>query len=270
MTSSNCLLVDIGNSRLKWNLALGNANVFGRQTQAVDYKARSMDDVLSEQWGDIKAPIPHVAIVNVAGNTVAQQIIDWCANHWDVHPTFASSAVRFKTVTNGYKDYRQLGADRWMAVIAAHQRKPDQHSVIIDCGSAITVDVVTVDGQHKAGPIIPGRDMMLNALAANTADLDNRYDKNSGSSGLSGSVFADGTHAAVVNGVNFAIGKALDTIIHDIRETLAGAGNDAQVEILVTGGAAKQVMPLTGITHYTLEPDLILHGLYIVNAAQLT
>ena len=165
MTSSSCLLVDIGNSRLKWNIAPSDANVFEHQTRIVDYKARPMGDVLNEQWGEMKAPFPRVAVVNVAGKTVAQQLIDWCANHWDVQPTFVSSAASFKTVTNGYKDYSQLGADRWMAVIAAHQRKPDQHSVIIDCGSAITVDAVTVDGQHKAGPIIPGREMMLQALA---------------------------------------------------------------------------------------------------------
>ena len=111
---------------------------------------------------------------------------------------------------------------------------------------------------------------MLQALAANTADLNNRYNTNSDNNDFSGSVFADGTQAAVVNGVNFAIGKALDTIIHEIREKLSGPGNDAKLEILVTGGAAKQVMALTGITLYTFEPDLILHGLYIVNAAQLT
>jgi type III pantothenate kinase len=194
-----------------------------------------------------------------------QQLTDWCASRWNVTPRFITTAKHFQNVTNGYTDDMQLGADRWLAVVAAHHHRPDHHNVIIDCGSAITVDTVMADGQHRGGPIIPGPAMMLAALSANTADLSQYAQP----AELSAAVFVNNSGEGIASGVSFAAGQALDGIIGQIRDKLSGAGVDNnRTTLWVTGGAAAKVMPLTGITDYTHEPDLVLQGLQLVTAAQ--
>ncbi|MGD8642024.1 MAG: type III pantothenate kinase [Gammaproteobacteria bacterium] len=262
--SETCLLVDIGNSRLKWNLAAFNSDAFKQQTRTADHHERSVAEVLDHQWGSINAPYPAVSIVNVAGPSVAQQVTDWCVSHWDVNPRFMITAERFGNVVNGYQDHTQLGADRWMAVIAANHLHPGQHNVIIDCGSAITVDTVMADGQHRGGPIIPGPGLMWRALAGSTADLGQYRPTNE----LSAEAFVNNSQAAMTSGINLAASKAVDGIIHQICDKLSQSGDDTDINILVTGGAAGQIMPLTEITDYTPEPDLVLHGLRIVTADQ--
>jgi type III pantothenate kinase len=264
MTAS-WLFVDIGNSRLKWNQASLGASGFEQPATAIDYRNQPLIDLLDQQWGNIKAPYPAVAVVNVAGKAMEQQLTDWCVTHWDVTPRFITTAERFQNVTNGYTDYTQLGADRWLAAIAAHHHKPDHHNVIIDCGSAITVDTVMADGQHRGGPIIPGPAMMLAALSANTADLGQYAQP----AELSAAVFVNNSGEGIASGVSFATGQALDGIIGQIQDKLSGAGVDNNKTTLwVTGGAAAKVMPLTGITDYTHEPDLVLQGLQLVTAAR--
>lgn len=289
MTNTPCLLVDIGNTRLKWNWAPHNDGAFKQPTRAVAYKTASMAQLLSQQWGVIPAPFPALAVVNVAGKAVAQALTDWCSVQWGQAPRFVDTAAEFQGVRNGYADPAQLGADRWLAVIAAHRQNSGRHNVIISCGSAITVDTVTADGRHKAGPILPGRDMMLTALSAGTGDLADRYNAGSDkkktrnnntlnndkqlSAGHAGSVtgvFVDNTRDAMGSGVNFAVAKALDAIVPDMCRALLASDDRHGVNILVTGGAASQVMALTTITEYTQEPDLVLQGLYIVNAAQVS
>lgn len=263
--TANWLYVDIGNSRLKWNRAPLSASGFEQPATAIDYRNQSLANLLDQQWGTITAPYPAVAVVNVAGKAMEQQLADWCDTHWQVTPRFISTAQRFQNVINGYTDYTQLGTDRWLAVIAAHHHRPDQHNVIIDCGSAITVDTIMADGQHRGGPIIPGPAMMLAALSANTADLGQYAQP----AELSAAVFVNNSEEGIASGVNFATGQALDGIIGQIQDKLSGAGVDNNKTTLwVTGGAADKIMPLTGIADYTHEPDLVLQGLQLVTAAQ--
>ena len=63
-------------------------------------------------------------------------------------------------VHNGYRDYRQLGVDRWLTLLAAHALAP-QGSIIIDAGSAITIDLLARNGDHLGGAILPGLNTSL-------------------------------------------------------------------------------------------------------------
>lgn len=70
-------------------------------------------------------------------------------------------------VTNGYKNAAQLGVDRWLVVVAAYA-KTQTACMVIDCGTAITVDYIGADGVHLGGCIAPGLRLMSSALNCNT------------------------------------------------------------------------------------------------------
>ena len=125
-----------------------------------------------------------------------------------------------------------------------------------DCGTAITLDALSSNGQHHAGPIMPGRQMMQQSLISNTADLKISDDTN-----VSTSIFAENTQNAIISGVNFATSSALDTIVSQMRQKLVDESGDGQVKLIVTGGAAEELMPLTQINEFNVVPDLVLMGL---------
>jgi type III pantothenate kinase len=74
---------------------------------------------------------------------------------------FGAAVTRFRSeaqalgVTNGYREPGRLGADRWMALLAA-AAMVQTDCIVIDAGSAITVDLLRADGQHLGGAILPG------------------------------------------------------------------------------------------------------------------
>lgn len=74
---------------------------------------------------------------------------------------FADAATRLSTqaealgVTNGYAQPQQLGVDRWLALLAAAELVAGD-CIVIDAGSAITVDLLRGDGRHLGGAILPG------------------------------------------------------------------------------------------------------------------
>jgi len=237
------------------------AQQFSRETQRADYKDRTIADVLDDQWGSIEDTIQGVFVANVAGDTIAKQIETWCVDHWGIHPQFAETTTISQSVKNGYQNYKELGVDRWLAVIAAHERYPEQDVIVIDCGTAITIDAVAGNGQHHAGPIFPGRQMMFQALATNTADLNDVSENN-----IVSSVFVDNTQKAIFNGVNFAISSALDAVLKEMRQKLIDENGTDEIVIMATGGAAETVLSLTQIKDFTVEPDLVLMGLRLMAA----
>ncbi|WP_455201911.1 type III pantothenate kinase [Kaarinaea lacus] len=253
------LLVDVGNSRLKWNVWQLGSEQFSRKTQYVTHGEQSIRQLLDDQWGAIEDGIQKVFVANVAGDKVATDIKNWCIDRWGNSPEFATTGPQFKSVKNSYRNYGELGIDRWLAVIAAHQLYHDQTAIVVDCGTAITVDAVTREGQHYAGPIIPGRQMMFQALASSTSDLDHVSENNQSSS-----IIVDNTQKAIVSGVNFAISSALDTVVSELRQTLIKQNGADRIAIIVTGGAAEAVMALTQIKDFTDEPDLVLTGLRLM------
>jgi len=76
-------------------------------------------------------------------------------------PRFEAAVTRFVPVakalgvTNGYRQPECLGVDRWMTLLAAPEILPGD-CVVIDAGSAITLDLLRADGQHLGGAILPG------------------------------------------------------------------------------------------------------------------
>ena len=157
------LLVDVGNSRIKW--AFGGAGGLLAEGEAL----RDDETVVRAILESGRSP-DDIRISNVAGADAGARIAASLEEHFHVAPVFASSAATGAGVRNGYVDSRKLGVDRWLAICAAFARYRAPVCVV-DAGTATTIDLVTGGGEHQGGLILPGIDLMQSALLRGTGDL---------------------------------------------------------------------------------------------------
>ncbi len=246
------LLIDIGNTRIKWAL-LDRGSLLG--ADAVEHRADAAAvDLMLERISLNGAIAPtDVVAANVAGDVLGKRVTGAVRDRWGLSVRFAVTQLRTGTVRNSYDDYRQLGVDRWLAIIAA----ADQFAgpvCIVDAGTAITIDVVAPGGVHTGGYIIPGLDLMRQSLGENTGDL--RRLAGDGSPQLPTGLPVPGrsTSEAISGGTLAVICCLIDRCVSGSAEH----GGDLQV--VVTGGDAERLIRhLEGIVHH--RPHLVLEGL---------
>src|SRR5438552_6180760 len=157
------LLLDIGNSRLKWALVRAN--------QWIAHGAVAKQDIGTlalTQWQSL--PRPQYALgVNVAGEPVRVRVEAQLAR-WRVQPYWLVATEQECGVRNGYEKPTQLGSDRWVGLIAAWQRTRAP-CLVVNAGTALTIDVLDAEseeGVFRGGIIVPGLRIMRQALADHT------------------------------------------------------------------------------------------------------
>ncbi|HAD32217.1 MAG TPA: type III pantothenate kinase [Methylophaga sp.] len=238
------LLVDIGNSQIKWTTikskVLADSQHFSRPKTGI--KA-----ALNKAWKSLE-DIEAVFVSNVAGDKIAAQLTEWIDKQWKLTPVFVQSEKRRFGVTNAYEQPETLGVDRWLAIVAGRQHAR-QVTCIIDCGTAITVDIVTEKGQHQGGLIVPGLSLMKKMLTDNTDALSNVTQENEFN------LLATNTHSAIQAGTLYMVTATLENLINDLQQNFTD-----EVRFLITGGDAEELIPLMPqpLIH---EPDLVLKGL---------
>ena len=243
------LLMDIGNTRIKWARLEGGK--LG-QKGAASHLDSEIGTVLDRVFD---GPDPaHVLASNVAGPLVAEALSELCSRRYHLRPEFLIASPEACGVRNGYADPARLGADRWAAVIGAYHRVAGAVCVI-DAGTAITVDAVNKLGRHLGGLIAPGPQTMRRALAGATASL---RDTGEGEFGL----FCRETRSAIASGGWHAAAGFLERMHVLISKEL---GPD--VHFLLTGGDAERLNELVP-KRFTLAPDLVLQGLAVVAGAK--
>lgn len=156
------LLIDAGNTRIKLALAEGDA-------------CGAAENLPVRQAGDLTrhfANLPNVQQVwvsNVAGEEVARQIRAACAARGWL-PQFITAQAAQCGVRNCYEQPAQLGSDRWAALIAAWHQVGGA-CLVVNCGTATTIDALSAQGKFLGGLIVPGVDLMQRSLIAATAQL---------------------------------------------------------------------------------------------------
>ena len=154
------LQIDRGNTRLKWRLREDRRDV-AHGAIPNDEVYSSLSSILAGQ------SIQHIFIVSVLGEAQDRAFADWAVKEFGVMPRFARAESKCAGVTNGYAFPERLGVDRWLAMIAGYTRV-NRSCVVVDCGSAITVDLLDQQGVHHGGYIAPGIVAMQRALSINT------------------------------------------------------------------------------------------------------
>lgn len=260
------LLVDIGNSRIKWRIAHFDD---GEAVTKLDAFPRWITTEQALPVGDadgiealFRASMPRLTtsasievalIANVASEAVGRAVAGAVTAVW---PAAAVRSVQPEAVTcglaNGYRDPLQLGVDRWLAAVAAHALYPGRSILVCTFGTATTIDLVEQD-RFVGGLILPGVDTMLKSLADSTARLPAR----------AGRVvdFADCTADAITSGVMAAQVGAIESALVSAQRRAGPAGSAAMC--IIAGGAAARMaarLEELAIAHRIVH-DLVLRGL---------
>lgn len=237
------LLIDAGNTRLKWQLW---------QQGGVVHQGACMFD--GSEWLNELAfyspQIEHVAVSTVVSEARRDLLVANLGGISDVDVTFHWSEAKRGGLVNSYADFSRMGADRWHAMYAAWNQKPAAFAVI-DAGSAITIDYVAGNGMHLGGYILPGKQMMLRSLRQDAARIG--FEVSDAPSGEPGTSTSECVHHGIVwlwEGV--------------VRRLKADCQRHGLGRILCTGGDAHALVGagLPGEYH----PDLVLSGLNAIDS----
>ena len=243
------LVVDIGNTRLRW--ARSDGSHLTERGNAI-YPRTGVRQVLDACWSGLVRPY-RVFVCNVAGRLIAGVLSTWVTERWGCPVDFVVPRSEGWGVTNGYEDPTSLGADRWAALIAAH-RNFSAPVCVVDCGTAITIDMLAAGGRHLGGLILPGLTLMRRSLSQHTSAIPEVV-------GGSLSEFGRTTNDAVAAGTFYAAVALVDRVM-----SAAQAAQEAAVTCVVCGGDAKLLAP-----HFARsavdEPDLVLLGTAIMAEA---
>jgi type III pantothenate kinase len=244
------LVIDVGNTRLKWAW-LTNTGLSDQQ--AVVHRDAKPDVWSATLFHSTQKP-SRVLVSNVAGSEMARNLSRLTKKAFNVEAEMITATAQFDGLTNGYLDPTLLGADRWLALIGAWTRVKSALCVV-DAGTAVKVDSVDADGQHLGGLIAPGIHMMREALMHKTSDIAKAASQSSPS--LAG-VLANNTVAAVSRGAVFALAGMADRAAEVIEQN---AGRTPK--LLITGGDATIIAGAMR-SHGETVPDLVLQGLAVI------
>jgi len=141
-----------------------------------------------------------------------------------------------------------------LGVIAAHALY-EGPSVVIDLGTASTVDLVSETGQHLGGLIVPGLTMMKSSLMKSTAQVS--LDEAELSSESWNSLLAGNTLEAVEGGAIFATVSFIDRVVSELEAEMM-----TSLTRIITGGDCLSIEPLLE-EDYHIEPNWILKGMQV-------
>jgi len=244
------LLVDIGNSRIKW--ARWSEGRLGRQ-QARDYAGWTRREFERALFGTRASP-ERIVIASVASARVNRLLAAAAHRRSRVPFEFAQSARRGGALTTRYTEPWRLGVDRFLAAIGAHRLVGRRAACVIDVGTAMTIDLVDANGVHRGGAILPGPTLMVRSLLSSTDGIERRTRGAASRRGL----FARNTRAAVQQGALYAAAAVADRAIAEARRALG-----SRPRVLLTGGDAARLAPLMR-SAYVHVPDLVLRGLAVL------
>ncbi len=266
---SKIVELDVGNSRIKWRIRSIAERVSGNVLH--EGVSATVAD-LSAQFDSIQilesAP-EQVLVASVRGDDSLAQISEWSKRVWKIAPKIAIVSAEASGLRNSYSDVSRMGVDRWLAMLAAYQ-KTQAACLVVDSGTALTIDAITDEGQHLGGYILPGLGLGISAIESNTGIRLHQRDVDSANLGL-----GRNTESAVLNGV-LAQAIALIEKVADQLETQGKQSTNrqdmSQVHVLLSGGDASTLQAaLIDNSSLVLEncPSLVLDGLVLAHTEEL-
>ncbi|MCH9637926.1 MAG: type III pantothenate kinase [Betaproteobacteria bacterium] len=238
------LAIDSGNSFIKWGIH------DGIQWQALNKVAIKNITTLEAQWVNLSVKPTSIVISHVSNQFIRDKLSD-LLSVWPISVHWVKSIPFQCGVYNGYTDPHQLGCDRWMSLIAARQYLFQQSCLVINVGTALTVDCLSDSGQFLGGIIFPGPYLMLRSLEENTEQLEAEIG--------SYQDFPSCTNNAIFSGV---IQSALGAI-ERMRSLFSVQLQRPLKNCIVSGGGAHLIVPYINFP-ITIIENIVLEGLAIV------
>lgn len=214
------LLIDVGNSQIKCAIWAGINLEMPRQIIYQKYDLHDQFDRLFQ--GYASQPV----FISCVVENMNEPLSKWFQDRWSEQPVFVVAVNKMCGVINGYTKPEALGVDRWLAMAAAYN-KFKTAICVIDCGTAVTVDVVNADGVHQGGLIMPGLQLMRESLFSNTSKIVS----------AKGELveLAKNTQDAVESGCYQLLASGLDSIC---QKQLAAVSD---LRIVMTGGDGEYI-----------------------------
>jgi type III pantothenate kinase len=235
------LAIDAGNTRIKWGIH--SQGVWHATGSCATSEACALA-ALSEFCGQVR----RIIVSNVAG-AAADMAIREATARFSAAADFVVSRSAQCGVRSSYEHPEQLGCDRWAALIGAHHLYPGA-SLIVNVGTAMTVDALCADGLFLGGVIVPGLELMRRALDTYTAALRMQP----------GEVrfFPINTGDAIMSGAAHALAGAVERMGAFMRES----GEDP-LRVILSGGDAAVLRPLLALETIPVD-NLVLEGLAVI------
>lgn len=232
------LLLDIGNSRLKWAMAENGLLQTAHSEPHLGDPSRLFYTLALPQ-------VEQVWVSQVMGPQHEQKLTEVLQSHYGFAPQFARSTAETRGLSNGYSEPERLGVDRWLAMLALWTET--QHAFCaVNAGTALTFDAVDEGGQHLGGLIAPGlvtaEKAVLDATRFATRPQAPRY-----STGL-----GRDTESCVRQG---ALHAGAGLIERAARASVGGR--------FISGGDAAALLPHLG-GGWGWRPNLVLEGLLVL------
>lgn len=237
------LELDCGNTRVKWRIK----NHQGIQLAGFFPTEQAFIDDIKEMSS---CRPTRVLVSSVLGDQLSKKIIGWSLNTFGLNPEFAISETYSHGISNGYQQPERLGVDRWLGILAAKTLTQNAY-IVVDSGSAITVDVVTAAGEHLGGYIAPGLSLMCDALSRNTVAIKLAQ------IGYPESAFPGRNTVAAIKSAEMAMIKGLVEHAIDVLKNYQTQAPD----IFITGGDG--IWLSSEFIGSTYIEDLVLDGLSI-------
>ena len=240
------LLVDVGNSRIKWaRVVSGQLTGHGEAS----WRERGLQSTIAAAWTAVQKP-RRVLAASVLDDGLRSVLCDWVRARWGLEMEFVHSRASACGVSNAYPEPHRLGVDRFAALVAAHAAGR-RACCVVDAGTAVTIDALTADGRHLGGLIAPGVATMRRSLLSDTRGIrvvegDQRI------------LLARETGAAVAAGTAYAVVTLVDRIVYEMQVELSEA-----VTCVMTGGDAPLLRPLLSVSS-EWHPDLVLRGVALL------
>ena len=245
---SKILLMDIGNTRIKWGvLEKRELSEIGSLSTP-----HSRDFDLTPLFMSLPSDVKSIVASCVLSKETQIKLTESFFDHFELAIQFIKPKNRFSGLTNGYNNPSKLGTDRWAAMIGAHNEFGG-NILVVDMGTAITIDYINAEGVHKGGQILPGLKSFFNILDQSTGSINTKININD-TAAQDIKKWGKNTDDAVISGAMSAISGAINAAVFSFKI------ENSKPSVILTGGDA---IYFKDVFDYSLSyrPNLVLEGL---------
>ncbi|MEB8431278.1 type III pantothenate kinase [Cocleimonas sp. KMM 6892] len=263
------LLIDAGNSQLKWAILDDDSLLSEQHSQSHQYE---LPIEVFEKIVSANTDCDSVIMVSVLGGTFSR-----AANKitLELQMKFIeiTSTNKLGKIENGYKDPTKLGADRFVGILSAYYLNNNSESnktacIVIDSGTATTIDAIDGNGKHLGGVILPGLKLSSESLLQNTELLGLWGNE---SNEFIPECFSKETTQAIASGCLLGQAGSIEHICNLMEKRIIEQHENShekkqenvEIKRVICGGAAESLLPyMQG--EYDLHQDLLMSGLKVI------
>lgn len=244
--SGPALLLDIGNTRLKWALHTAAGLMPGAPIVHVE------GDFIAQLQSEFQAlgAVDSIWCADVRRTQTGQLAVAWLAQRFGTEVQTLTTPASGFGIQNAYAEPSRLGIDRWLAMVGGF--RAGRGLLVVDAGSALTVDAVDPSGRHLGGLIFPGAQMLRRALARDTELVQVAVAEAAPSAQIQ-------LGASTAQCVQFALDTAAVALIDRVRANWRHALGETAAFMLTGGDAPALISALAD--PWTEDPLLVLRGL---------